>query len=578
MFNETKNIEVIQRFIKAGLSPVSPLTEKRIKGKRFISYTCGICKDTTVYWADPTTIKNKKTLGCKQCAYSNAGKKKKFSNAHFIKACHKKHGERFEYPYLYEGMDKPFTFLCKKHGLIKLANARTHLDHCGCRACYTETILYSKDIIQTNLKKISSPLIVCEEFSKDAEGRTVKVYCPIHKKHSWVPIKNLRLGRGCSLCNNENKGAKALSDDIILKYLNTRKDVALVDNILTIKSFWVGNKTRLKRRMHLRCTEQKRHPTWWATISDFINFEQTCPSCSTRISKLHQHIIKLLKSWSIPHVVNDRKKLDGLELDIFCPEHNIAIEINGLAWHSTKHPHLKDLSAREKDSLMKYKHRDKTKLAAEKGIRLIHILDVEWWSKPDVFESYLKNVFVKGDTVFARNTTVRQIETSQIKEFYNKNHIQGYKKAANIHLGLFAGEELVQAISFVKNRYSKDIGGNYELARMASCKRVVGGASKLLAEFKKSDKPKKIVSFCDLTYFTGTVYEKLGFTLEHINTSSVIVLLDGIIRTREAVQKKRLAEQFPEAFDATLTEVELCEKLDIPRYYGAGTARWVWQA
>lgn len=35
-----------------------------------------------------------------------------------------------------------------------------------------------------------------------------------------------------------------------------------------------------------------------------------------------------------PIIKNDRKVLDGKELDVYLPEKNLAIEFNGLYWHS----------------------------------------------------------------------------------------------------------------------------------------------------------------------------------------------------------------------------------------------------
>jgi hypothetical protein len=65
---------------------------------------------------------------------------------------------------------------------------------------------------------------------------------------------------------------------------------------------------------------------------------------------------------------NDRQILDGLELDFYFPEINLAIEFNGI-WH------LKPI--RGEELLVKYKQRDKHKkrLCEEKNIKLLVLCD-----------------------------------------------------------------------------------------------------------------------------------------------------------------------------------------------------------
>jgi hypothetical protein len=72
-----------------------------------------------------------------------------------------------------------------------------------------------------------------------------------------------------------------------------------------------------------------------------------------------------LKSLNIDIIDSERELLNGLELDIYIPSHNLAIEFNGLYWHNELH----------KDK--KY-HLNKTELCEAKGIQLIHVFEDEW--------------------------------------------------------------------------------------------------------------------------------------------------------------------------------------------------------
>ena len=65
-------------------------------------------------------------------------------------------------------------------------------------------------------------------------------------------------------------------------------------------------------------------------------------------------------------------------------------------------------------------------------------------------------------------------------------------------------------MTFGKPRYNKKY--EYELIRFCSSDKVVGGAEKLFKYFVNTYAPKSIISYCDLSKFTGKTYSKLGFT------------------------------------------------------------------
>ena len=68
-------------------------------------------------------------------------------------------------------------------------------------------------------------------------------------------------------------------------------------------------------------------------------------------------------------------------------------------------------------------------------------------------------------------------------------------------------------MTFGKPRYNKKY--EYELLRLCSHPDyiVVGGASKIFKHFIKNYNPKSIISYCDISKFSGEVYTSLGFTL-----------------------------------------------------------------
>jgi hypothetical protein len=123
-------------------------------------------------------------------------------------------------------------------------------------------------------------------------------------------------------------------------------------------------------------------------------------------------------------VTNDRKILDGLELDIYIPELKLAFEYNGLYWHSNIY--------KEDDY-----HLNKMLLCMNKGIQLIHIWEDLWIYEKENIKSTILNL-LKDDIQYHDDSI--KIETfllnSKILENYkvldfikvNKWNVKGDKR------------------------------------------------------------------------------------------------------------------------------------------------------
>lgn len=154
-------------------------------------------------------------------------------------------------------------------------------------------------------------------------------------------------------------------------------------------------------------------------------------------------------------------------------------------------------------------HLNKSRVAVHKGFRCIHIFD---WDDPVKVVNLLKD----RQKLFARKSTVKEVNSKEAREFINCYHIQGYARDS-IRLGLYYDNELVSIMTFDKPRYNKKF--DYELIRYCSSKNVVGGAAKLFKHFLTQFSPKSVVSYCDFSKFTGNVYTELGFKLESTTIS-----------------------------------------------------------
>jgi rubrerythrin len=246
------------------------------------------------------------------------------------------------------------------------------------------------------------------------------------------------------------------------------------------------------------------------------------------------------------------------ECDILLKDFNLGIEINGLYWHS-------EIAGNRGE---KY-HLEKTNSFESKGIRIIHIWDIEWVYKQNIVKSLIKSVINKINTIiYARNCDIKKLQYSEIKEFLEENHMQG-SFPSSINIGLFFNNELIQVGTFSKSRYNNNY--NYELIRLCSKldTSIIGGFSKILSYFKNNFSG-SIVSYVDRRFFNGNGYLKVGFEKIGISNPNYYYTKDHkFLESRLSYQKHKLKDKL-EKFDESLTEWENMQANGYDRIWDCG--------
>lgn len=269
-----------------------------------------------------------------------------------------------------------------------------------------------------------------------------------------------------------------------------------------------------------------------------------------------KELFNFVKSLGLEAEANNRSILNGKELDIYIPSKKIAIEFDGLRWHSTQFQENKNY------------HLEKTIACENPGIRLIHVFEDEWLTQRPIVESIIRSaVGIYDQRIYARKCIVKNISADIFRVFCNENHIQGYC-SSSIRLGLFYENTLVQAVGFSKSRFSKDC--QWELTRMCTKlnTQIVGGFSKLMKHFGQD-----CISYIDRRLFDGRGYRASNFKTIGVNPPS-FYYTKGISRFyRMNFTKQNIAKKFPESYDATLTEEENMIKLGFHRIYDCGTVK-----
>lgn len=169
------------------------------------------------------------------------------------------------------------------------------------------------------------------------------------------------------------------------------------------------------------------------------------------------------------------KRLDNkMQLDAYFKEENIAIEYNGLYWHSSA---PKPGVGR---SVNKFYHQEKMLQAKKEGIRLLTIWEDQ--ARDENFIYHVNSLF-HAKKVFARKCNVLAIDSSLANEFLKINHRDGKCAGASYNYGLYYLNELVLVMSVGRNRFK---GPGLEIYRLSTKLgyQIIGGVSKIIKTFR----------------------------------------------------------------------------------------------
>ena len=278
---------------------------------------------------------------------------------------------------------------------------------------------------------------------------------------------------------------------------------------------------------------------------------------------IESFIESILKEYNIEYFKKVRNVIKPYELDFYIPSKNIAIECNGIYWHSTE---FKD---------KKY-HIYKSNNCMKKGIQLLHIWEDWVRNNPDIVKSIiLSKLGMYDNRIYARKCIVKEIDSKKCNNFLDNNHIQG-KTNSSIKLGLFHNDELVSVMTFSKSNNMKGDNSGWNLSRFCTIinTQVIGAAGKLLKYFIKNYEPTKIYSYASNDISTGKLYESLGFIKDNISQSYWYIHKNNLKRYHRTSFEKNKLKNMGYQTD-NMTEFQIMEKLPFYRIYDSGHVKYI---
>ncbi len=283
-----------------------------------------------------------------------------------------------------------------------------------------------------------------------------------------------------------------------------------------------------------------------------------CFSCNPRSSSIfEQEVVDYISTVTNHEIIrNDRTTIAPKELDVLIPTLNLAFECNGT------YRHTEIAGGKHK----KY-HLQKTEDCSKLGISLMHISDVSWESDKLIIQSIINHKLGLSKRVYARKCVVKQLKSSEQKDFFNANHLQ-HGISCFVAYGLFFENELVAAMSFGVSRFNKS--ASWEMLRFCSKINiaVIGGPSRLISHFTKHHNG-AIITYADKSYGESNFYDQVGFVRMPDTLPGYTYFKDGQLFSRMQFQKHKLSAKLP-IFDANKSEWENMKANGYDRIWDCG--------
>ena len=457
------------------------------------------------------------------------------SLADFIHDANAKHNNKFEYDVAtFLGRHTLMSIKCPFHGPFE-QTPHNHLKYTGCNKCARE--------IQSDRRRSCT-----NDFIRDAVAvhgnvydysrveyisthEKVTIVCPVHGPFEQTPNKHL-MGSTCLDCKFD--GQKHTTQSFIEKVESIHGKLYDYSRVEYISAH---------EKVTIVCPV---HGPFEQTPSSHGSGTR-CPKCAGWGPSIQEtEVYTYIKTLSQTAVQSDRTVLKPKELDIYDPDSKIAIEFDGLYWHSS--------GSKETDAESRKKHVHKTDECNKLGIQLFHVFENEWNEKPEIWKSVIRNAYGQSSKVYARQCEIGAVDSKTARAFCDANHLQGGSNSS-IAYGLYHNTVLVSLMTFGPARYSD---AKYELLRF--CNKlgltVVGGASKIIKHFRKNH-PGSIVSYANKRWSIGNLYDALGFEYLHDSDPCYWYFKtdDATMFHRSSFMKHKLKDKL-ETFDPDMSEVD----------------------
>ena len=487
--------------------------------------------------------------GCPKCGNKTIAKLKTKTLDTFIEKARQIHEDRYDYSKSqYTGCDSPILIRCNKHGDF-YQTPNNHYAGRGCPACGLG-ISNTGEFIQAAIAVHGERYGYGSAVYVDSQTR-VLIECRLHGKFLQLPSNHLS-GAGCKKCAVYS--LRDTTESFIEKARVVHGDTYDYTQVQYSSS---------QKKITIVC---KKHGEFRQVPNSHLN-GSGCPSCGKGANR-SSYELWLEKNLGPDFTYHTANRLFGdtsrESVDAYSEKHKLAVEINGVYWHS------------EDKGKDRHYHISKTVRLKRQSIQLLHFWDYEIDKNPELVLSMIRQKMGISRRLYARKLVVDEsVPADEARDFLNANHLQGYVHA-KWSLGLRSKKngKLACLMTFGASRFSKGTTASVELIRYASVRglTVVGGASRLLTHFMRNHPGEEILSYADIRHSYGNLYKQLGFKFSHRSDPNYFwyneSTSDRLPRYR--TQKHKLPDLLGSKFDSSLSEKQNMQNAGYYRVFDCG--------
>lgn len=423
-----------------------------------------------------------KGQGCPKCAVKSRSEKRKYTTEKFLCKLKKVHGDRYDVSEVkYVNSTTKVVLVCPVHGRFS-SRPDMLLNGCGCPECHND--MRSRLAAKTKEKFVEEvdQLYGGRYDVSDAEyvnqDTRIKVNCKEHGMFSVVPYKLLH-GSHCPSCMKVERDGKR-KEEMTIRFIDRGNEVHGRKYVYD-KIEYVNAHTPVE----IICP---KHGSFMQIPSYHLDGCgcQRCAlenGCSCGENEVKKFITEMV---GCEVLYNNRSLLLNRELDVYVPERHVAVEYDGLFWHS-------------EFNVPQFYHLNKTNDCMDKGVRLIHIFEDEWLYRKEMVKSRLRYVLGSSELIHSMDCTFGDVESDVADEFLEKNDIDPISTNDRC-FGLFLDGNLVQLVCMNGSQIVRNT--------MLLNTNVEGGTERLLNEMPYES----FLVMVDRRWECREEYESIGFS------------------------------------------------------------------
>ena len=366
-------------------------------------------------------------------------------------------------------------------------------DGINCPYCSGQKVLVGFNDLATTHPEIAKELINSKNngilATHVSKGSHKKLWWRCDMGHEYESIVDNRTsGGGCPYCCNQ-KIMRGFND-FLLAYPHLENEWDFEKNTVSPYELSYGSKSKV----WWKCSNNH---SWQDTVRSRTSDERGCVLCKGKKSIGEQEVSQLVSELVSSEVIlNSRSVISPYELDMYVPDKGIAIEFNGVYWHT---------EAQGKD---KSYHYNKWKMCKDAGIDLVTVWEDSWRDHREVVETMLRSKLGVYD-VNARDLTVVDVKTyREANMFFSTYDLYGSNLGNHTSALVDNAGCPVAMLSWYR------LDNIVYVDKYASSCAVENGLSTLLDQVKKfavANGCEKIVGMSENEFSVDDVYELCGF-------------------------------------------------------------------